>query len=84
MFTEIKSKKLKIYLKHPQFKMAGIALKRSVRLCFLNGPPEVSLKAKNVRRKEKIYVFSKGYKRNAAFSRLLIDCFVTAFRILIK
>ena len=33
---------------------------------------------------EKKYVISKGNKRNAAFSRLLIDCFVTAFRILIK
>ena len=46
-------------------------------------PPEVSLKQKNVRRQEK-NVISKGNKRNAAFSRLLIDCFVTAFRILIK
>ena len=29
-------------------------------------------------------VISKVNKRNAVFSRLLIDCFVTAFRILIK
>ena len=29
-------------------------------------------------------VISKGNKRNAAFSRLLIDCFVTVFRILKK
>ena len=33
---------------------------------------------------DKKNVISKGNKRNTAFSRLLIDCFVTAFRILIK
>ena len=33
--------------------------------------------------KKKIYIVSKG-KRNGAFPRLLIDCFVTAFRILMK
>ena len=27
---------------------------------------------------------STGNMRNAAYSRLLIDCFITAFRILIK
>ena len=40
-------------------------------------PPEVSLKEKNVRRKEKKYISSREV-------RLLIDCSVTAFRILIK
>ena len=58
--------------------MAGIALKRSVRLSIMV-PPEVFLKEK-----KKKNVISKSHKRNAAFSRLLIDCFVTAFRILIK
>ena len=43
----------------------------------------MSLREKNVRQKEE-YVISNGNKRNAAFSRLLIDCFVTAFRIVIK
>ena len=33
---------------------------------------------------DKKKVISKGNKRNVAFSRLLIDCFVTAFRILMK
>ena len=33
---------------------------------------------------DKKNLISKGNKRNAAFSRLLIDCFATAFRILIK
>ena len=47
-------------------------------------PPEVSLKEKECPTKRKKYVVFKGNMRNAAFSRLLIDCFVTAFRILIK
>ena len=34
--------------------------------------------------KKKRNVISKGNKRNAVLSRLLIDCFITAFRILIK
>ena len=33
---------------------------------------------------KKTYVISKGNKRSNAFLRLLIDCFVTAFGILIK
>ena len=52
-----------------------------MRLCFHNGPSR-GVFEKNVRQKKN--VISKGNKRNAAFSRLLIDCFVTAFRILIK
>ena len=62
--------------------MAGIALKGQCDFVSIMVPPEVSLKEKNVRQKKN--VISKGNKRNAAFSRLLIDCFVTAFRILIK
>ena len=62
--------------------MAGIALKSQCDFVSIMVPPEVSLKEKNVRQKKN--VISKGNKRNAAFSRLLIDCFVTAFRILIK
>ena len=34
--------------------------------------------------KKKKKIISIGIMRNAAYSRLLIDCFVTAFRILIK
>ena len=63
--------------------MARIALKGQCDFVSIM-VPEVSLKEKNVRRKEKnIYIISKG-KRNAAFSRLLIDCSFTAFRIQIK
>ena len=61
--------------------MAGIALNCQCDFVSIMVSPEVSLKEKNVRQKN---VISKGNKRNAAFSRLLIDCFVTAFRILIK
>ena len=60
--------------------MAGIALKSQCDFVSIMIPPEVSLKEKNVRQKKD--VISKGNKRNAAFSRLLIDCFITAFRIL--
>ena len=63
--------------------MAWIALKGQCDFVSIMVPPEVSLKEKNVRQK-KNNVISKGNKRNAAFSRLLIDWFVTAFRILIK
>ena len=64
--------------------MAGIALNCQCHFVSIMVPPELSLKEKNVRRKErKKYIISKG-KRNAAFARLLIDCPVTAFRILIK
>ena len=35
-------------------------------------------------KRKKRDAISKGNKRDAAFSRLLIDCFVTGFRILIK
>ena len=62
--------------------MAGIALKSQCDFVSVMVPPEVSLKEKNVRQKKDVIL--KGNKRNAAFSRLFIDCFVTAFRILIK
>ena len=67
--------------------MAGIALKRSVRLCFHNGPSRGVFERKECltkRTEKKKNVISKSNKRNAAFSSLLIDCFVTAFRILMK
>ena len=51
--------------------MAGIALKGQCDFVSIMVPPDVSLKEKNVRRKEKKFI-SKG-KRNAAFSRLLFD-----------
>ena len=57
--------------------MAGIALKGQCDFVSIMVSPEVSLKEKNIRRKKN--VTSKGNKRNASFSRLLIDCFVTAF-----
>ena len=64
--------------------MAGIALKRSVRLCFHNGPSRGVFERKECLTKRKKNFFSTGNMRNAAYLRLLIDCFVTAFRILIK
>ena len=54
--------------------MAGIALKGQCDFVSIMVPPEVSLKEKNVPKKS---VISKGNKRNAVFSRLLIDYFVT-------
>ena len=89
MFTEIKTQKAKTSTQNtPSLKMAGIALKRSVRLCFHYGPSrsvferkEYSMKRKEKKEKK---IISKSNKRNAAFSRLLIDFLVTAFRILIK
>ena len=64
--------------------MAGIALKRSVRLCFHNGPSRGVFEREECLTKRKKIFISTGNMRNAAYSRLLIDCFVTAFRILIK
>ena len=66
--------------------MAGIALKRSVRLCLHNGPSRGVFERKEclTKRKKRKKIISIGNMRNAACSRLLMDCFVTAFRILIK
>ena len=49
IFTSVQKligKKLKIYLKHPQFKMAGIALKGQRDFVSIMVPPEVFLKRK--------------------------------------
>ena len=75
IFTSIEKligKQLNIYLKHPQFQMAGIALKGHCDLVSIMVPPEVSLKEKCLRKRKNI--LSKKFRRNTAFSRLLRDC----------
>ena len=57
-----------------------------MQLFFHIGPSRGVFERKecSTKKKEKKDVILKCNKRNTAFSRLLIDCFVTAFRILIK
>ena len=87
IFTSTKQfvgKQLKIYLKHPQFTIAGVALIGQCDFASIMDPPEVSLKGKSSQRKIKKAFFVSIFERNAAFSRLLMDRSVTALRILIK
>ena len=59
--------------------------KRSVLICFENGPSKNGVQERKVFTRVKKNIFSASkVGRNAAFSRLLIDSFVTPFRILIK
>ena len=44
--NQFTSKKVKMFSKHPQFEMAGIALKDQCDFASIIFPPEVSLKEK--------------------------------------
>ena len=61
-------KRLKIYSKHPMFKMAGIALKGRCGCVSIMGLPDVSFKEKKFTKEAKKYIISQ-VERNAAFSR---------------
>ena len=62
-YTKIDRQKPNIYLKHPQFKMAGIALKARETFCH-NGPSRRVFERKMFEEKKN---FISKVNRNAAF-----------------